>query len=258
MKDIVVLKCGGSTIDTLSEQFFTNIASLKKAGLNLIVVHGGGPAIKEMLTTLNVDTVFVDGLRKTTAPIMDVVEQVLAGKVNNALTAKLNYAGISSVGLSGSDAKLMTAKAKNFKRYGYVGEITDVNAAFLLQLIGIGITPVIAPIAIGENGVRYNINADTAAGAVAKAIGAEKLIFVTDVPGVMQDDKLLDFITDADSEQLIADGVIHGGMIPKVRAAVESLHDNLPEVMIVDGNQPKLTQNTGLVGTVIKKSIGVV
>ncbi|WP_099156864.1 acetylglutamate kinase [Virgibacillus ndiopensis] len=258
MDGIIVLKCGGSTIDMLSNRFFTNLVTLKKAGLKPIIVHGGGPAIKDMLTIQKVESEFVDGLRKTTKSVMDVVETVLTGQVNNALSRRLNNAGIPSVGLSGSDAKLLKAKAKDFARYGYVGDIVDVNVSFLLQLIGLGIAPVIAPIAIGDAGVRYNINADTAAGAVAKAIGAEKLIFVTDVPGVMQDDKLLNSITDSDIERLITEGIIHGGMIPKVRAAIASLHENLQEVMIIDGNQSGLAQNTKLVGTVIKKSVGVV
>ncbi|WP_404452252.1 acetylglutamate kinase [Virgibacillus necropolis] len=258
MHGIIVLKCGGSTVDGLSDRFFANILSLKKAGLQPVLVHGGGPAIKEMLTMLEMESEFVDGLRKTTKPTMDVVEMVLTGQVNNALTRKLNRAGIPSVGLSGSDAGLLTAKAKDFNRYGYVGEVEGVNVSFLMDLINLGTVPIIAPIALDEDGARYNINADTAAGAVAKALAAEQLIFVTDVPGVMQDDHLLESITEIEIENLIAEGTIYGGMIPKVRAAVASLTDELEEVMIVDGRQSKLSEDTKLVGTIIKKAVGVV
>lgn len=258
MRDIIVLKCGGSTIDRLPDQFFTNIVALKASGLHPILVHGGGPAIKEMLGQLNIDSQFVDGLRKTTKPVLEVVEKVLAGQVNKAIARKLTKAGSLAVGLSGTDANLLTAKPKDVDRYGYVGKITNVNTSFLIQLISNNIIPVIAPIATGINGEKYNVNADTAAGAVAKMMDAERLIFVTNVPGVMREGQLLESVTDKEIESLIARGIIHGGMIPKVRAAVDSLKDGLQEVMIIDGIQSIHEQDGQLTGTVIKNSVGVV
>lgn len=254
MSNIIVLKCGGSTIDELSDRFFSNILTLKKSGLKPIIVHGGGPAIKQMLTKLKIESEFIDGLRKTTAPVMDVVETVLTGSVNNSLLRKLNFSGIEAIGLSGSDAQLLTAEPKDVNRYGYVGEVTDVNVSLLTQLVNEGIVPVIAPIAVGKDGTRYNVNADTVAGVVAKEVAANQLIFVTDVPGIMQDDRLLETVTDKEIEQLIESGTIYGGMLPKVRAAIHSLNEHLREVMIVDGKQSELATDRQLVGTVIKKT----
>ncbi|HLR41204.1 MAG TPA: acetylglutamate kinase [Virgibacillus sp.] len=258
MGDIIVLKCGGSIIDVLSDQFFGNILALKKSGYKPVIVHGGGPAIKEMLDVLEIETEFVDGLRKTTPEVMDVAEMVLTGTVNNALTRKLNLAGIQAIGLSGSDAQTLTAEPKELERYGLVGEVTNVNIPFLKQLMEEDIVPVIAPIALGADGNRYNVNADTAAGAVAEALGAKQLIFVTDVPGILQEDELLESVTEKEVAQLIAEGTIYGGMIPKVTAAIASLNEVLDEVMIVDGKQSVIQTDRQLVGTVIKKSVEVV
>src|SRR5690625_7320907 len=257
MRNIIVLKCGGSTIDHLSDDFFENIITLQKAGFHPVIVHGGGPAIKEMLTKQHIETTFVDGLRKTTQPVMDVVEMMLTGVVNNAIVRRLNDATIQSVGLYGSDSHLLTAVAKDFARYGYVRHVTGVNVTLLHQLIDLGIVPVIAPIALGQEGTRYNINADLAAGAVAKALTAKQLIFVTDVPGIMVENQLLSTITEQQVKEYIETGVIYGGMIPKVEAALTSLSEDLQEVMIMDGNQSVLaTTESGLVGTIIKKEVG--
>lgn len=258
MKDIIVLKCGGSTMNTLSDRFFTNIKTLQKSGLKPIIVHGGGPEIKAMLDQLHIETEFVNGLRKTTAAVMDVVEMVLSGKVNNELTRKLNKAGIKAIGLSGSDANLFEAVPKDFEKLGYVGQMTRVNISFLFDLLVQDIVPVIAPIAVGKDGQRYNVNADTVAAEVAKAVLAKQLIFVTDVPGILKDGELLETVTENDVKALTSNGVIHGGMIPKVEAALYSLNGDLQEAMIVDGNQAVLASNeTALRGTVIKKSTEV-
>lgn len=219
-----------------------------------IIVHGGGPAIKEMLDKFQIETEFVDGLRKTTESVMDVVETVLTGSVNNSLIRKLNLSGILAIGLSGSDAQLLQAKPKNLERYGFVGEVTNVNVSLLTKLLAQDIVPVIAPIAVGEDGIRYNVNADTVAGDVARALSAKQLIFVTDVPGIMQENELIETITDKEIEQLISTGTIYGGMLPKVQAAVNSLSNQLEEAMIVDGKQSELATNTKLVGTIIRKS----
>lgn len=257
LSNIIVLKVGGSTIDELSDQFFANILTLQQSGTKPIIVHGGGPAIKDMLMKLNIETEFIDGLRKTTEPVMDVVEMVLTGTVNNALTRKLNFSGIQAVGLSGSDFQLLVAEPKNFERYGYVGEITGVNVSFLQTLIEEGIVPVISPIAIGEDGVRYNVNADTVAGAVAREIGASQLIFVTDVPGILKDEQLLEHVDEEEIHHLIESGVIYGGMLPKVQAALNSLNDELKEVMIVNGTDSLIGANNQLIGTkIVKTTVG--
>lgn len=259
MSDIIVLKCGGSSIDSLSDSFYQNIVTLKESGLKPIIVHGGGPAIEVALNQLNIKGEFINGLRKTTSEVMDVVEMVLTGTVNSAIVRKVNEFGIQAVGLSGSDSELLTAEPKDLEKLGYVGDVTDVNTSLLTKLMDIGVVPVIAPIGIDEEGVRYNINADTAAGSIAKSLEAKQLVFVTDVPGIMQKDKLIDSITEREILQLISEGTIYGGMIPKVTAAIESLGENLNEAMIIDGNQSVLeTADTELVGTVIKKSVGVV
>lgn len=258
MHDIIVLKCGGSTVDQLSDHFYANICKLKQAGLKPIIVHGGGPAIKEMLDKLNIEADFVDGLRKTTEQVMDVVEMALSGTVNQGLVRKLNETGINSMGLSGSDGNLLKAEAIDLERYGFVGKINYVNTDLLMQLLDMDIMPVIAPVALSEDGTRFNINADTAAAAVARALDAKQLVFVTDVPGILHGEKLLESVTQEEIEEFIQSGVVHGGMIPKVRAALESLSDTLEEVMIVDGKQSTLATDTSLVGTVIRKTVEVI
>lgn len=258
MHDIIVLKCGGSTVDQLSDHFFANICKLKQAGLKPIIVHGGGPAIKQLLDKLNIETDFVDGLRKTTEQVMDVVEMTLSGTVNQALVRKLNDTGIKSIGLSGSDGQLLEAEAIDFERYGYVGNITRVNKELLMQLLDMDIMPVIAPVALDADGIRFNVNADTAAAAVAKSLDAKQLVFVTDVPGILHEEKLLKTVTKEEIEAFIQSGVVHGGMIPKVRAALDSLSGTLEEVMIVDGNQSALETDTSLVGTIIRKTVEVI
>lgn len=252
--EIIVLKCGGSSIDELSAAFFQNIKTMQEAGIKPVIVHGGGPAIKNMLEQLNIEFEFVDGLRKTTEPMMDVVEMVLVGNVNPALTRRVNDMGIEAVGISGSDMDLLKATPLNLDRYGFVGEVDDVNTAYLEQLLDAGIVPIISPIAIGADGKRYNVNADTAAGAVASAIGAKQLIFVTDVPGILQNGQLLESVTTEEVEKLMEDGTIYGGMIPKVKAAISGLLGNVAEVMIVNGKESELKNATTFAGTTIVKA----
>lgn len=252
MLEVAVIKCGGSIIDGLSERFFENIKQLQRNGVKPIVVHGGGPAIKDMLEKLGVPFTFIDGLRTTSAEAMDVVEMVLSGHVNSAITRQMNAAGIQAAGFSGSDANLITCVPKDFQTYGYVGDVVSVKAVFLENLLEQNIVPVVAPIAVGEDGDSYNVNADTAAGNVASTMKAEKLIFVTDVPGILQDGGLLPSVTDAQIGELIAKGIIHGGMIPKVKAALACLNDDLQHVMIADANQ--MISDNGFTGTMIKRS----
>ncbi|NSL51485.1 acetylglutamate kinase [Calidifontibacillus erzurumensis] len=253
MNDIVLIKCGGSTLEQLSDKFFESIADLIKLGKKPVIVHGGGPAIGEMLASLNIESVFVDGLRKTTAEVMEVVEMVLAGKVNTSIVGRLQKTGVKTIGLAGVDGQLLKAKPINFEQLGYVGEIEQVNAQFLLELISIGFVPVIAPIGVDDADQRYNINADTAAGAIAKAIGAEQLLFVTDVPGILKDGKLIEKTTPEEIEEMIEDGTIYGGMLPKVKAAIDSLTGNIKEVIIVNGKDARIVHDGQIIGTKIVK-----
>lgn len=258
MNNIIVLKCGGSIIDSLSNAFFANIQALKKSGLHPVIVHGGGPAIKAMLEKLHIESKFESGLRVTTKQTMEVVEMVLAGKVNKAITQRFNDEGVTAVGLSGSDARLLSAEAIDYERFGYVGEIVDVNTELITKLLDHDIVPIIAPIAIGKKGVRYNVNADTVAGVVANRLLAKQLVFITDVPGIMKDDQLVESATNDEIKQFIERGIIYGGMIPKVQAAIDSLSNERQEVVISNGQQLFAQSGQGLVGTIVKKSVGVV
>lgn len=258
MNNIVVIKCGGSTIDQLSAGFFDSLKALKEMGTFPVIVHGGGPAIKAMLTKLNIKSEFVNGLRRTDEQVMEVVEMVLSGKVNKSLVRKAGNAGMDAVGLSGCDSRLIEAVPRDLEKLGFVGEVARVNTGLLFGLIERGIVPVIAPVGIGKDEHCYNINADTAAGALAAELDATKLLFVTDVPGILQDGGLLKTVTKQEVRNMIDDGTIYGGMIPKVEAAITSLKGNLKEVMIVDGKDTTMVKDGEIVGTVIKKNLEVV
>ncbi|OXS55857.1 acetylglutamate kinase [Cohnella sp. CIP 111063] len=239
-KQRFVMKCGGSTLAALPDVFFEDLRSLQESGVEPVIVHGGGPAINETLGKLGIESRFVNGLRVTDEATLDVVEMVLAGRINKEIVRKLQQNGAQSLGLSGTDGKLIVAKpVANADEIGHVGDVVGVNAALVEGVIGLGYLPVIAPIGIDESGQRYNINADTAAGAVASSLGVETMIVVTDVPGIMRtvngEKRVLPVVTFADIEEMIASGEIYGGMIPKVRAAMSCLHGNVKEVRIVDG-----------------------
>ncbi|WP_391572850.1 acetylglutamate kinase [Cohnella sp.] len=239
-KQRFVMKCGGSTLAALPDVFFEDLRSLQERGVEPVIVHGGGPAINETLGKLGIESRFVNGLRVTDEATLDVVEMVLAGRINKEIVRKLQQNGAKSLGLSGTDGKLIVAKpVANADEIGHVGDVFGVNAELVEGVIGLGYLPVIAPIGIDESGQRYNINADTAAGAVASALGVETMIVVTDVPGIMRtvngEKQVLPVVTFADIEEMIASGEIYGGMIPKVRAAMSCLHGEVKEVRIVDG-----------------------
>ncbi len=239
-KQRFVMKCGGSTLAALPDAFFEDLRSLQESGVEPVIVHGGGPAINETLGKLGIESRFVNGLRVTDEATLDVVEMVLAGRINKEIVRKLQQNGAKSLGLSGTDGKLIVAKpVANADEIGHVGDVVGVNAELVEGVIGLGYLPVIAPIGIDEAGQRYNINADTAAGAVASSLGVETMIVVTDVPGIMRtvngEKQVLAVVTFADIEEMIASGEIYGGMIPKVRAAMSCLHGDVKEVRIVDG-----------------------
>ncbi|HLO02064.1 MAG TPA: acetylglutamate kinase [Symbiobacteriaceae bacterium] len=239
MMNRFVMKCGGSTLAALPDRFYEGLKRLQAVGAQPVIVHGGGPAINETLAKLGIESRFVNGLRVTTEPVLDVVEMVLAGQINKAIVQRLQAVGAQAMGISGTDGGLLTAKpVANSDEIGFVGQVTAVKTAMIDEVCRMGYIPVIAPLGIDASGQRYNINADTAAGAVTAALGAERLVMVTDVPGILRDGKLLPLVTVAEVEAMIASGEIYGGMIPKVKAALDCLAGGVDEVVIVGGKEP--------------------
>jgi len=255
--DRFVMKCGGSTLAALPDAFFEDLTALQMSGTQPVIVHGGGPAINETLGKLGIESRFVNGLRVTDAATLDVVEMVLAGRINKEIVRRLQRSGAKALGLSGTDGRLIEARpVANADEIGFVGDVTGVNAELIEGIIKLGYLPVIAPIGIDAPGQRYNINADTAAGAVASELGVSAMIVVTDVPGIMRmadgEKRVLPQVTFAEIEEMIASGEIYGGMIPKVRAAMSCLHGDVQEVLIVDGAAPRVLSRAirdGNIGT---------
>ena len=240
----VVIKYGGNAMvsDDLRHAVMSDIVLLSLVGINVVVVHGGGPEINEMLTKINKESKFVDGLRYTDQETMDIVQQVLCGKVNKNLVATLNRMGGKALGLCGLDGGLFQAVKKD-ARYGLVGEIQEVNADPVRDTIDKGYIPVVSTVAMGVDGeTSYNINADTAAAKLAVALGAEKLILLTDVRGILRDPKddstLIHLVHMSEVPMLIKDGIIKGGMIPKLECCVEAVRSGVSRAHILDGRVP--------------------
>ncbi|WP_036717308.1 acetylglutamate kinase [Paenibacillus harenae] len=256
------MKCGGSTLAALPDGFFDELRKLQLEGVRPVIVHGGGPAISETLGKLGIETEFVNGLRKTNDAVLDVVEMVLAGRINKEIVRKIQTNGAKALGLSGVDGMLIEAQpVANAAEIGFVGDVTDVNAAIIEGVMDMGYIPVIAPIGIDKQGQRYNINADTAAGAVASHLGVERMIVVTDVPGILKTvdgrKQVLPVATVEAIEEMIASGEIYGGMIPKVRAAIGCIQGRVREVVIVSGEESGVLTRAvreGGVGTRIVQS----
>ncbi|MEN8723405.1 MAG: acetylglutamate kinase [Alphaproteobacteria bacterium] len=240
----VVIKFGGNAMvdDDLATSFAHDIVLLKQVGVNPIVVHGGGPQIGKMLERLNIETEFVDGLRVTDKATVDIVEMILSGSINKSIVTAINRAGGKAIGLSGKDGNLLTAektKSRSGADIGYVGEPKAVNPAVLDTLTGSDIIPVIAPVGIGEDGATYNINADTAAGAIAAAVGAKRLLMLTDIAGVLNSDgQLITNVSAAEAEALIDNGTIAGGMIPKIQTCLNAVAKGVEAAVIMDGRIP--------------------
>ncbi|SDE50625.1 N-acetylglutamate kinase [Paenibacillus sp. UNCCL117] len=258
-----VMKCGGSTLAALPDAFFEDLKQLQEEGDIPVIVHGGGPAISDTLGKLGIETEFVGGLRKTNEAVLDVVEMVLAGKINKEIVRKIQQSGAKAVGLSGVDGNLLqTQPVANAHEVGLVGDVTHVNAELVRGVVAMGYMPVIAPVGIGADGSqRYNINADTAAGAVASQLGVERMIVVTDVPGIMRsvdgEKRVLPSVTVQEIDDMIASGEIYGGMIPKVRAAVQCIQGEVREVVIVNGAEPQVLSKVlkeGSIGTRIVRA----
>jgi len=237
----VVVKYGGAAMkdSTLKASVVRDIVFLSCVGIRPVVVHGGGPEINTWLTKLGIEPQFKNGLRVTDAPTMDVVEMVLVGRVNKELVALINQAGGSAVGLCGKDGNLITARSQGNGEVGFVGEVTNVEPGLVRSLVTDGYIPVISSVASDETGQAYNINADTVAGELAAALNAEKLILLTDTRGILENYQdpttLLPKLDIQKARQLIDDGIVAGGMIPKVKCCVRSLAQGVGAAHILDG-----------------------
>ncbi len=249
----VVVKYGGHAMGDakLGAAFARDIALLKQSKVNPIVVHGGGPQIASMLKNLGIESKFEGGLRVTDKRTMEIVEMVLAGSINKEIVALINAEGDWAIGLCGKDGNMVFAKkavktvrdpSSNIERVldlGFVGEPVEVDRTLLDLLARSEMIPVIAPVAPGRDGNTYNINADTFAGAIAGSLGAKRLLFLTDVPGVLdKTGKLIPELSVREAKELIADGTISGGMIPKVETCLEALENGVEGVVILNGKSP--------------------
>ncbi len=243
----IVIKYGGAVMlnEELKQKFMEDITLLKFVGMNPIVVHGGGPAINETLSALSIESRFENGLRVTDDATMDVVQMVLTGKINKQITSGINGVGGKAVGLCGIDGHVISAHKQPPKDgidYGNVGVIDKVDTKLIEMLAADEYIPVIAPIGVGDHGESYNINADTVASAVATAMKAEKLMFLTDIDGIRRvaDDPetLIYEISSADVADMIADGILYGGMLPKAKACAKAIREGVNRVHIINGTIP--------------------
>ena len=240
---ILVVKYGGNAMinQMLKEQVMEDIVLLHLIGVKVVLVHGGGPEITELMAKLGKKAEFVDGLRVTDKETVDIVQMVLAGKVNKSLVNFLEMKGGKAMGISGMDGMLIEAKMKDV-RLGYVGDITNINIECVNDLLHKGYIPVISTIGCDREGNAYNINGDTAAARIAGALNAERLIMMTDIAGILKDKDdpttLIPEITISQAKKLMADGVIQGGMIPKVKCCIDAIGHGVKNVVIMDGRIP--------------------
>jgi len=250
-----VVKYGGHAMGdaTLGTLFARDIVLLNQMGVNVVVVHGGGPQIGAMLERLKIKSEFIDGLRVTDQATVDIVEMVLAGSINKQIVTAINQSGGQAIGLSGKDGKLIRARKlrrtvrdtdSNIEKVldlGFVGEPSEVNPHLLHHFHESDIIPVVAPTGVGSNGETYNINADTAAGAIAGALEAQRVLFLTDVAGVLdKQGNLIPDMTESMARALIADGTITGGMIPKVETCLDAVKRGVKAAVILDGRVPHI------------------
>ena len=240
---IIVVKYGGNAMisEELKLQVMEDIVLLTLIGIKPVLVHGGGPEISDMLKKVGKQSEFIDGLRVTDKETAEIVQMVLAGKINKQLVNLLGEFGGNAVGISGIDGHLIEARVKD-ERLGFVGEITRVNVQPILDLIEKEYIPVVSTVGCDKEGNVYNINADTAASYIAGAMKAERLITMTDIPGILRDvndpDSIIKRVTTDEARQLFADGVISGGMIPKVECCIEAIEKGVRRVTILDGRVP--------------------
>ncbi len=241
--EIVVVKYGGNAMvdEALARQFADDIVLLQTVGAKPVVVHGGGPQIGDLLARLGKESVFKDGLRVTDAETLEVARMVLEGKINSEIVAGINVHGPLAVGLSGGDASLIQASVRNAD-LGFVGDVAAVNPSIVQRLLAEDLIPVISTIGTDAAGQAYNINADTGAGAIAEALGAHKVIYLTDVEGLRLDaddpSTLVSEITTVDLQRLVDDGVMSGGMIPKIAACIHAVEHGVGSAHVLDGRLP--------------------
>ncbi|MBQ6505162.1 MAG: acetylglutamate kinase [Flexilinea sp.] len=242
-RKIVVIKYGGNAMinEDLKQQVMQDIVLLSLIGARVVLVHGGGPEISDLMKRLGKEAQFIDGLRVTDKETVDIAQMVLAGKINKSLVNMVEHYGGNAIGLSGIDGHMIQAEIKD-ERLGYVGNITCINAEPILDMLDAGYIPVIATLGCDDEGNTYNINGDTAAAYIAGALQAERLLMMTDVPGVLRDkDDLSTLISEMsveEAKQLRERGIIAGGMIPKVECCVEAIRSGVKKVVIMDGRIP--------------------
>lgn len=240
----IVIKYGGAAMkdQALKTQVIRDVVFLSCVGMRPIIVHGGGPEINSWLGKLGIEPQFKNGLRVTDSDTMDVVEMVLVGRVNKELVALINQAGGSAIGICGRDGNLISARPRGEEGIGFVGEVSAINPQLLESLINAGHVPVISTVASDETGQAYNINADTVAGEIAASLGAEKLILLTDTLGLLKDytnpASLITHLNIGEARSLIAEGIVQGGMIPKVQCCIRSLAQGVRAAHIIDGRIP--------------------
>ncbi len=234
-----VVKYGGAVMqdEQLKMMIAQDVVLLRKIGIDMVVVHGGGKEITNIAEKLGIETKFVNGQRYTDEKMRDVVQMVLAGSINKDIVRRINIHGGRGVGLSGIDANLIKVK-KASEELGFVGDVTEVNNSVLKSILKEGYLPVIAPIGFDNKGIVYNVNADIAAGPIAASLNAEKLVYVTDIEGVKAYGNLLTHLTKSQAEEYIHKGIISGGMIPKVESALLALESGVNKVHIIDGRVP--------------------
>ncbi len=244
---VVVVKYGGNamTNDELKQAVMSDIVLLTLVGIKVVLVHGGGPEISDMLKRLNIESKFIGGLRYTDAATVDVVKMVLAGKVNKELVSLLGQKGGAAVGLCGLDEQMLMAErtsGPNGEDLGYVGDIVKVNTKSIVDALNNNVIPVIATVASDENGQAYNVNADTAASRIASALGAENLILLTDIAGLLRDkddpSTLIQEVNVSEVPFMKKRGIISGGMIPKIDCCVEAVRRGVKKTVIIDGRVP--------------------
>jgi acetylglutamate kinase len=236
---VIVVKYGGAAMDRagLASSFGEDVSMLQSAGIVPVIVHGGGPQVTQVSEQMGIETTFVDGIRVTDAATLDVTTMVLAGKLNTDVVASLVAGGVPAVGLSGVDGGLLLARRQSAPDLGFVGEVVHVNVDVLETLTQRRFVPVVASIAVDETGQAYNVNADVVAGELAAAMGAEKLVFINDVPGLIgpSGDLLSELSAQQCLDLLAQQGVVEGGMIPKLESAVRALKSGIRRVHLVDG-----------------------
>lgn len=241
---MVVIKYGGSAMqnESLKKAVLSDAMLLAKVGINVVIVHGGGPHINHWLNKANVESSFVNGLRKTDSDTMEIAQMVLAGKINKDLTRMIHSLGGKAMGISGVDGGLVTAKLKDPENLGAVGEVTKVNTQVIEDLVGNGYIPVIACIGTDENGEICNINGDEMASGIAKALGADNLVLMSDIPGVLEDatdsTTLIKQIELKEVNDLYEKNIISGGMIPKVQCCTDAIKHSVRQAVILDGRMP--------------------